>query len=184
MTKIIIRAIKDRSEEIAYLKDKLPEAEWCFDTTRNAMDTFKAAMAMAGEEPVVHMEEDILLTSNFVDKIESVIREHPYEVIQFFSMRKKDIEIGSRYENGSTFMMNQCFYLPAGVSGAILEYSKTWGGYDKYPTGYDIMMADFFRLNKMKYWIQVPSLVQHKVIKSAINPKRSSKRQSITFRED
>jgi hypothetical protein len=46
--RIIIRAVKERAEFIDYLQKHLPNAEWCFDKTKNAMDTFLDAMQMAG----------------------------------------------------------------------------------------------------------------------------------------
>jgi hypothetical protein len=35
------------------------------------MDTFLRAMEMAGDDPCVHMEEDIFLTQDFIGKINS-----------------------------------------------------------------------------------------------------------------
>ena len=145
------------------------------------MDTFLAAMSRAGESPCVHMEEDVFITENFTAKIEKAISERPGEVIQFFSMRKADIEIGSRYDYGRTFMMNQCFYLPTGYSNAILNYYPVWPQKERHPTGYDILIADWLKARKEKYYIYVPSLVQHRQCQSLINPKRSAFRQSITF---
>jgi len=181
MTRIIIRAVRDRTEFIVYLQSRLPQAEWCFDKTRNAMDTFLSAMEMAGDEPAVHMEEDVILTRGFVEKLEAAIAERPHEVIQFFSMRKADLTIGSRYDGN--FMMNQCFYLPAGMSRKLLEFRPEWKQADKHPTGFDILMADYFKSVRLKYWLHVPSLVEHRVCKSMIDPRRSSKRQSLTFED-
>lgn len=177
----IIRAVKDRTEFIAYLQKHLPEAEWCFDKTRNAMDTFLEAMRMAGDGPCVHMEEDILLTRDFQKKIKAEIDKAPDEIIQFFSMREADLTKGSRYD--SSYMMNQCFYLPAGYSRMIHDFYAVWDGKVKDPTGTDTMINDWLKSRREKYWISVPSLVEHRVCKSAINPRRSSKRQSKTFKD-
>lgn len=179
--RIIIRAVKERAEFIDYLQKHLPSAEWCFDKTKNAMDTFLDAMQMAGNDPVVHMEEDILLTQNFTTKLYNAIRQHPNNVIQFFSMRKADIETGSRWDNN--YMMNQCFYLPYGYSKEIYDYRWRWKGIDANPTGTDTMINDFLKEKGQKYWINVPSLVEHRVAKSMIDSRRSSKRQSKTFTE-
>ncbi len=177
--RFIIRAVKERVGFIEYLHKHLPQAEWCYDRNRNAMDTFLAAMQMAGNDPVVHMEEDIVLTKDFVPKIEAAIAERPDTVIQFFSMRKDDLLKGSRYDRN--YLMNQCFYLPAGYSTAIHDYYQFWGDKEKHPTGTDSMICDYLKAGKEKYWIHVPSLVDHRVSKSAIDPRRSSKRQSLTF---
>lgn len=176
---IIIRAIKDRKDYIEYLHTNLPYANWCFDQKHDAMDTFLRAMRLAGEKPTIHMEEDVLLTRDFMTKILTVISEHPNEVIQFFSMRKDDLTVGSRYDRN--YMMNQCFYLPAGYSRIIADYYNIWEGKKEHPTGTDTMISDFLKSRKEKYWLHVPSLVQHRECVSMIDKRRSSKRQSKTF---
>ena len=177
--RIIIRAVKERTEFIDYLSKRLPNAEWCFDETQNAMDTFLKAMLMAGDEPVVHMEEDIILTRDFERKLNEVIAQRPQDLIQFFSMRQKDLTEGSRYDR--SYMMNQCFYTPQHYSRRIYEFYRTWDGKLIHPTGSDNMIADWLKSRREAYWIHVPSLVEHRIAKSMIDPRRSSKRQSKTF---
>lgn len=181
---ILIRAMKERSEYVDYLRERLPEAKFVFDEKKDAMETFLRSLREAGDKPCINMEEDIILTANFLEKVEKVINERPDEVIQFFSMRKDDLTIGSRYDYGRNFMMNQCFYLPAGYSKLIHDYYDKWGRKEEHPTGYDILIADFLKERKEKYWIHVPSLVQHRQCRSLINPRRSAFRQSLTFREE
>jgi hypothetical protein len=178
--KILIRAVPNqRVECVEYLKTNIPNAEIFYDTKRNAMTTFLEALEYVGSEECVHMEEDIFITNNFMDKLLTEISKRPNEIIQFFSMRKADLTIGSRYDNN--FCMNQCFYLPSGYSKNILHYYDKWNGKIKNPTAYDYLINDFLKERKEKYWISVPSLVEHRIEKSLINPKRSSKRQSLTF---
>lgn len=180
-TRIIVRAVSSRVDCVEYLRRNLPDAEFLFDSTGNAMDTFLRAMEMAGDAPCVHMEEDIYITRDFIGKIERAISRNPSDVIQFFSMRGADITIGSRYDYGRSFMMNQCFYLPAGYSRMIRDYYPDWPQKDYHKTGYDILIADFLKGRKEKYFIHVPSLVQHRIGVSVINPKRPRVRQSKTF---
>lgn len=182
MTRIIIRATPNagRNHMIKYLREKLPEAEWCMDQKRDAMDTFVRAKRMAGADPCVHMEEDVVLTKDFRRKIEAAIAERPEAVIQFFSMSKKDPELGSRWI--SRFSMNQCYYIPAGLSGQIAEYAPSWPRLPNDPIGFDLLMHDFFRERKIRIWQHVPSLVDHLEAKSLLGP-RSSKRQSTTFED-
>ncbi len=181
--RFIIRAMSQRNECVGYLKQYLPDAEFLIDVPGNAMSGFLEAMWSAGKDAAVHMEDDIYLTKNFKEKAENVIEEHSDEVIQFFSMRQADIDKGSRYEPGRTFMMNQCFYLPAGYSKAILEYYPKWHQKEIHPTGYDILIADFLKERKEKYFLSVPSLVDHRKGKSLINPKRSNARQAKVFQD-
>ena len=179
--RIIIRGIKEREEFIDYLKKHLPNAEWCYDEKKNAMDPFLRAMKMAGDDPCIFMEEDIIITKDFYKKALKVIAQKPFSLIQFFSMRKDDIRIGSRWDNN--YMMNQCHYHPPTYSKQILEFYNIWGEKNKHPHGCDTMMQKWLKLRKEKYWISVPSLVQHRIAKSMIDPRRSSKRQSLTFED-
>lgn len=177
--RIIIRAVRDRAPYIEYLQARLPEAEFCFDQKRNAMDTFLRALEMAGSDAVVHMEDDTLLQDWFMPSLKSAVAQHPDNVIQFFSMRKADLSIGSRWDGN--FMMGQCFYLPAGYSALIREYHAAWPNKEKHPTGLDTMIGDWLKKRREKYWLHVPSLVDHRDCKSIIDPRRSTKRQSLTF---
>lgn len=180
MTRIIIRAVPERAGCVAYLRRHLPDAEWCFDKTHNAMDTFLAALDMAADGPAVHMEEDVILTTGFLEKLEAAVAERPAALIQFFSRRVKDRTAGSRWER-KRFTNNQCFYLPAGYSRLIRDYASTWPRHDTCPDGYDILMDDWLHLRREPHWIHVPSLVDHREGRSMISRIRSTKRRSLTF---
>ena len=166
-----------------YLKD-IPNLEVCKDRKHDAMDTFRYSLEMTGEDACVNMEDDIVLCKDFMDKIMKEIEKRPNDVIQFFSMRNDDLTIGSRYIPGRTFCMNQCFYLPPGMSKELLAYMDIWDRYEEEPNAYDYLMADYFKEHKIKYWNVCPNLVDHLPVKSRINPRRSTKRQSFTFKED
>ncbi len=181
MTRVLVSAIPDRVLFVDYLKRHIPHLEVTWDTTRNAMDTFLTTMRNAGNDPIIHLEDDILLTQNFVSKIEQAISERPNEIIQFFSRSQADITEGSRYRAGGSFLMNQCKYLPAGVAKGIADYYPEWPGKVEHPTGTDSMMGDYFRVKKMRYWNYVPSLVNHAPVKSEINSRRSRYRQAKVF---
>ena len=180
MTRMIIRAVRDRAEFITYLRAKLPWAEFCFDRKRDAMDTFLLALDMAGTDPVIHAEDDIVVCDDFKVRCEAVIAANPDTVIQFFSMRKADLTQGTRMDKN--FMMGQCFYLPAGYSTQLLSYYPKWPAKEKHPTGLDVMVADWLKSRRQEHLIHVPSLVDHRVCRSVIDHRRSSKRQSFTFK--
>jgi len=178
-TRLIVRTCAGREHFAAQLRALLPDAEWCHDTKRNAMQTYLAALAMAGNDPVVIMEDDILLTRNFRAKLESAIAEHPINVIQFFSMRKADLTAGSRWDRN--FMMNQCVYLPPFLAAELLAWAKALHDITVRWQGTDSLLRDFLYSRKEKHWIHVPSLVNHAIAVSQIDKRRSSKRQSFTF---
>ena len=197
MTRFVLRAVRSRQLFVDYLVERIPGLEIVWDQKQDAFETFRRALQHVGAEPAVHLEEDIVLTRDFCAKAEAVIALHPKHVIQFFSMRKADLAIGSRWDRD--FQMNQCHYFPAGFGQALLAYYPGWAArklrsmaVDLSDTaarttalrkiqGYDEMMKEWFKVTKIDYWIHVPSLVDHRIARSAIDPRRSSKRQSLTF---
>lgn len=149
------------------------------------MDTWRMVLEAARLDPVIILEDDVILTPSWREKIEEVIAAHPDDIIQFFSMRKADLTVGSRYEPGRTFMMNQCYYLPADVAAHLRDFSVGWE--ELYPAdanGYDILMAKWMQATGRKYWLHVPSLVQHRDWRSEIHERRPRNRQSKTFEPD
>ena len=189
--KFVVRTVEPR--DISNLVNNIPDLIVVKDQIHDAMDTFYRSLEAVGDDSMVNMEDDIILCKDFYSKIKEIIAEHPNDVIQFFSMRKDDLTIGTRYINGSQYLMNQCFYLPAGMAKDLLEWSKTARKKDGtlYSQGKDIiigagcdtLMAYYFKDKKIKYLNWCPNLVDHIEGKSAIDPRRSSKRQSLTFKE-
>lgn len=178
--------MEEQKEFIDYINNEIPDVEWVFDEKRNAFDTFMRALLKTHNESVVFMECDVILCEDFRKKLEQEIWRRPNEVLQFFSMRKDDLTIGTRKMLGSTFSMNQCHYFPQHMPQKLYDYyfewKKTKRGREN-PNGYDYFMADFFHKNKISYWIICPNLVNHRQSKSMIGG-RSSKRQSKTFNEN
>lgn len=175
-----------------YIVRKLPSCT--LDKTFNQIDyeiayrdgdanqSFVASLELAGDDAVVNMEDDIILTSNFEKKITDVIKQYPDKVISFFTLKKSITE--PTLMRGNTFCMSQCFYLPAGYSKQLLEYFNN-GNKRKDEKGcpYDLVLGDWLSERKEGYILYQPSLVQHIEGKSRIDSRRSSKRQSTTFIE-
>lgn len=181
--RIIVKAVPERGEYIDYLRKNLPEAEFCMDEKKDPFDTFIRAFKMAGSDSCVHMEEDVILTKDFYNKLSFIIKQDPFHIIQFFSMRKADVSIGSRWDKN--FIANLCTYYPYQYSFFLSEFYDSWiktpNGVNN-PTGTDTMVADWIKRTKQKYWIHVPNLVDHRVGKSIIDPKRgTTNRVSKTF---
>ena len=190
--KYIVMTCEGREKYIEYLKPLIPNMIISYDnfidsgkfkntSFRNAQNAWK----LAGDNPTVQLEDDIILTNDFINKITKAIKERPNDVIQFFSMRKKDLIEGSRYELGSNFLMHQCYYLPKGMAKKIYDYSYDFEDeceQDEHISPNDLVTRYYFKKHKIKYWLHVPSLVDHRIAKSAIDPRRSSKRQSLTFK--
>lgn len=192
--KFIVNTCSGREHFVDRIKDSMPNVIVNFDDFKDpglfrntAYLNYRRAWFVSGDEGSVHMDDDIILCSDFEKKCLEAIAQYPNKVIQFFSMRQKDLTIGTRLEAGSTFMMQQCYYLPPGYGLGIAEESirlcmepkiikeKYWG-----PT--DFCVSEFLRKRKEAYVIWIPNLVDHEVAKSRIDPRRSSKRQSKTFK--
>lgn len=187
--KYIMMTCKGREKLAIKIKEQIPNLIVNYDDftdngkfTSTAWFNYQRGWEIAGDDACVQMDDDIILTKDFVKKIEKVILEYPNTIIQFFSMRKKDIDIGTRFEPLSNFTMQQCYYLPKGVAKKIYEFSHIFYKYTEHkfcPS--DIAIADWGKANKMKYLIYCPNLVDHMQESSMINKIRSAKRQSKTF---
>lgn len=189
----IVQTCKGRESYVDYLKSKIPDLIVNYDNFDkggeypSAWLNYLRGLELAGCEATVQMDDDIILCYDFVSKIKKEIQKHPDSIIQFFSMRKDDITIGSRWVYGRTFMMNQCYYLPKGIAKEILDFikeyetraDKSFNIDETVPI--DCLIALFLKSKKLKYWNVVPNLVDHRIGVSKINKRRSSKRQSLTF---
>mgnify|MGYP000527357147 CR=1 FL=1 len=180
--RIIVRTCKGRESIVSNLLASLPEAEVCFDDTgKGAMGNFLKSLRMSGEAPTLMMEDDTLLTEDFLPKVTDAINANPDSVIQFFSRNKDDLRIGSRWQPGGSFIMGQCHYMPRTMCRALLDYAQDWPRLEEHPHGTDLMVADFLKSLRIRYWKHVPSLVDHLPTKSMIDPRRSTSRKSLTF---
>jgi len=177
--KIIMRTTLER--DVSEYKKAIPGVTFSIIKKHDAYENFQNALKMAGNDSALHLEDDIILGCNFIERANSFIQANKNAVIQFFSMRSEDITIGTRLIGGAKFLAALCFYLPAGMSRDILIYSYSWERRKEHPTGLDLMVADYLKKNRLKYLNICPNIVDHKVGKSLINSKRSSKRVSLTF---
>ncbi len=177
----IMRTCDGREDYASYLHKNIEELIEVKDTQKDPMGNFMRALEAAGDDSAIHFEDDAILTQNFKEKANEVISQRPEMVIQFFSMRKADVEIGSRVENGSGFLAAVCFYMPPKMSKGLRAYFPNWERWDEHPTGLDLTVADFLKKTKQKYYIHCPNLADHRVGKSEIDSRRSTKRVSLTF---
>lgn len=178
----IVMAMESRKYIVDYLQANIPNLEIVWDTKRNATATWRDMLHCMGDGSAVVLEDDVVITTNFQEKVEKVIVEHSDELIQFHSRTTDDIFIGPRLRAGISFYNNQCLYYPAGMGKALLEYADSHPEiFKKDPTGYDRCTAFYMQNNKMKYWNHVPSLVDHLPVESLIDPRRSRFRVATTF---
>lgn len=176
----VIRAVMEREPFVREILKQVPEAVVYYDDEfHDAMKSYLYACEhIVKGQPAVLMEDDIILTSNFKEKIEAVISQFPDTLINFFSLSKKHLT--PHLKKGREFCMSQCVYYPKGFSLKVVEAYKKWPERNMHKGGTDLLCGYAWGNNK-SYLVWCPSLVQHRIVKSAIDPRRSSKRQSITF---
>lgn len=181
--KIIMRSHPDRDDLVEQIKPLLPEdSMYSRDFAREGgRVNFIRAMTMAEGDACLHLEDDIILCRDFIDNVNRVVEYRPGTVIQFFSRRSADIDIGSRYESGRTFLGALCFFLPCGMSRDLLNHWPAWKDKDKHFDAVDLFVADYLKSQKLKYWIEIPCLVQHRQVVSVVDSRRSKYRQTSTF---
>ena len=178
--KFIMRTTYERKDLGSYFRD-IPDLEMSAIEEKCAYKNFQNALKIAGEESALHLEDDIILCDNFLERIMAVVEARSSDFIQFYSGNvKDDFRIGTRYERGERFCMAQCFYTPKGMSAEILKFSYT-NHYAFEPGAFlDLMVAEYLKARRLKYLVVCPSLVDHKVGVSLIDPKRK-KRTSKNF---
>jgi hypothetical protein len=150
----------------------IPWLKLSIDYEGDSLNNFYRMMAMA-QDDAVFLQDDIILCKDFIKKVVEAVKKYPKDVIQFFTMRRKPYEVGEPYyENGSKWLMNQCFYLPKEISRELAEY-KTEDEEILKRGSQDMLMKAYFKEKKMKYVQWNKSLVQHKIGKSVMYPKSS-----------
>lgn len=184
----VMRTCKQRPQSIYQYFSYIPELIECFDDfegENTSMLNMKKALSIAikNKSSAVFMEDDIILCQNFKVRLLAEIDKKPNDLIQFFSMRKDNLTIGSRYISGSKYLMNQCFYCPLHIIEKIYDCFDDFEAQrkDNRIGGTDSWVQFALKKHKLKYWNVVPNLVQHIIGQSAIDKRRSSKRLSITF---
>ena len=176
----LVRCVPSRQKYVEKMKSQIPGLVIYNDTDGNAMKSFIKSLRLIGNRAAIILEDDVELTSHFCEKAEEVMRKHPQSFITFFHLSK--VNLTSRWEPGSKFCMAQCIYIPEGYATQIADYYPKWTRKEEHPTGTDLMIADWLKSRKEKYYIHCPSLVQHLPIVSVINNRRSKFRQSATYK--
>ena len=165
------------------LRDYLPEARLIEDREHNGYETFQRALEAQGSEDAWHLQDDAVLTSRWLQKARWERATHPDTVIQGFSRRCDDLTVGSRWMNARGFNYGICWFLPGRLAPGLLAFSRTWPRRPPVEKcSLDTMTADYLATVRERYWLVVPSLVQHREGPSMVDGRRARARQSKTFR--
>jgi hypothetical protein len=186
---VLIRGVPwnaERSANAARLCESLPNAQVVWDQPPgDSYRNFQRALRLGNERGALHLEDDVQLTSDFPAKVAAAVtRIGTDRVIQFFSRRKADVEIGTREAGGRDFSFTVCFYVPPGLGSPAADYLDVWPDRQAKPTYFDYALGGFLVERGIRFVIHVPSLVQHRQWVSAIDRRRGkTNRQSATFVE-
>ena len=179
--KIIVRKLPEM-----ILDKSFEQIEGLYETCtgKDAMDAFYNSLVRCQYDDSLNLEDDIVLCKDFLNEINKVIEKNPNKLITFFTLKKME---DTKKMPGRTFCMAQCFYIPQWLNKLLINYYPKWVVSErgiKHPDGLDLMVADFLALIKEDYILSYPCLVQHMEMKSRIDPRRSSKRQTKYFKDD
>lgn len=191
---MLVSPNKERVENARAIKKIIPQLElYPVDATKQ--DLFSAHIAVMQTDPnkydgVVMMEDDIILCKDFMNRLMDVLNRHKGDVVQFFE-RALCKNLTNGWFNGRQFFSCCCYYMPAKHTSLFAskenKYKFTYEVFPKRnePWGYpiDLYIAYVLGENKIKYWRELPYLVQHRNLKSTFKG-RSTKRQSIYFIDD
>jgi len=108
-------SVPTRQPILDYLHQHIPDLAVVTDDGCGVMQNHKRALCHTDGEPFVLLEDGVLLTKGFQGKVEAVIASRNNDVITFFSRRRDDLRVGSRYTSAMAFYMAQCVYFPHGV---------------------------------------------------------------------
>lgn len=177
-----------REANVRKIQEQIPELEIVYCTIDNVFSAHVASFDLDDDyDGLVMLEDDILLCKNFKERVEKLIEAHPYEVVSMFESACSKNELHSEYRPGSKFAWNQCNYYPRAICKILCDPSYMipfiqWFDKRNEPWGYpiDIYISYVLGLNKIKYWMEVPFLVQHLDFKSNFKG-RPTNRQSKYF---
>ena len=189
--KYIVQAVESRRPFVEEILAQVPEAIVHYDGTGDATQAFVDTLRLAGDEPHVHLEDDVVLCKGFVAKTKLVAGTYPGRVVSLFSFSRL-WRASTQEMIPSTYGGAQGVYFPRGYGAMIadfmqrtgLDYWRYRGGGVDLNHGFDFAIRDFLIARRERYVIVWPSLVQHRVSVSAISPKRPKRRQSYNFIDD
>jgi len=186
MLRFIVQAVESRRSHVeGYLARHIPglEIAWSDGTKPANLDTrltLVKGLRMAGRDPVVWLQDDVVLCKHFALLSAQVAAEHPRDVVKLFSRRSLDLANGEGWRPTRDWINNQGFILPAGAAEAVADSMdaqprETWvcDDIDLPPA----LVATGFP----RYWQTVPSLVDHAGMVSVVDHRRARARLAKWF---
>lgn len=183
--------IPQRRENVEIMKSQIPNLV-IKDCQKPGLFEQAVACWQLEEEydGIVILEDDVKLCENFQERIMKAIEKRPDESISFFESACSKKPLHSEYRAGSRFAWMQCRYYPAKIAKILCkkeEYEYFMENWKKYTSVWsypiDTYASVVFRRHKLKYYMQLPFLVQHLPFPSAVG-NRPLNRQTKYFIDD
>ena len=155
------------------------EYELLIDKEHKPVDSFIKQLEIISEEDSVLLEDDLILCKNFKERIESVIKQFPDKIINFFTFPARYFKTGE----SQNFLFNQCTYYPKNISKQIaLVMKKIKKQKDEIGENlqYDVLENLALEELGMMHIQYRPCIIQHLDGKSLIGNKDSG-RMTIYF---
>ena len=194
----IIQAVRERVPYVEYLLKRIPHAEVYWDDDRNCVLALQRVMELAGADPFIRLEDDVILSKNFCGDAEARVRKAEQSMQQFYSSLDYSRGRPFIWERGVKYAWSQATYFPAGFGRDFAQYLAHCKGLTRdalaeelrqlspkrtvdYLDYQDSAIGCYLSLKKMQYVRWVPGLAQHRVGLGAENIKRSKHRQTPHF---
>jgi hypothetical protein len=151
MIKFFVRTTLERELDISYNQI---DFELLIDTEHKPVESFINQLEQISAYDAVLLEDDLLLCNNFKEEIEEVIRNHPNEIIQFYTKPSSDFT--AHYSQAVVY--NQCTYYPKGIGKILANEMRLYNG---STSGYDLIENKAIHKLGLYIYIHRPCLVQH-----------------------
>ena len=180
----IIQAVPERLDHVEYMMSRLPGARLYVDRRKKATTAFIRSMLLAGDQPHVHLQDDIWFVKDFDRKINEAVSQHPDDIINFYpGMSKAPWE--KHWRTGSRFQCLPCTYFPANFSRGFAQWcAENQNGYPDNPewreNADDSTLQLYLKSLRLKYLCWWPPLVQHRLGKSMLGHARGRQTPFVT----
>lgn len=144
------------------------------------------------EEYVLLLQDDIRLKSNFLSRVEEVIKDmqhNCYQFVSLYSNRKEDsdqLANGNAYYKAKQWLNEQAVIVHRDILPGYSQFFEK--NREKYKHWHDLLWRDYCKEKGIDIWIKIPNLVDHRLdIKSSVGHPSAPggiKRQSRTFEYD
>ena len=187
----VIQCVPKRLDSARQVQQRLGSKLY-LDLSGKGTWAFLGSLMTFGGRGHLHLEDDIILAKNFEQLVPPIINKHQDQIIRFFpsavNTRPKTTHGKPFIAKGSGFVYLLCVWFPDWFPSEYLD----WCSKVNYPPPdgsenpwyFDVAIRAFLRHTKRDFICWYPSLVQHQVGESAVDPSRKHHRQSKFFIDD